>query len=128
MTKDELPSTTIQDLGVVVVVSGEKLISRYPVDSSYFSRMKLKMKLDGEDYVFGDTIIGCEGTMLSTLDINVTITKVIRMVMSLDLAALFLLMKGFKGLNDLLSIILLSISRNKIVWLTLVVSYFKLGN
>lgn len=66
--------------------------------------------------------------MLSTLAINVIITKVIRMVMSLDLAALFLLLKGFKGLNDLLSIILLSISRNKIVWLTLVVSYFKLGN
>ena len=38
-----------QDFGVVVVVSGEKIIMRYPVDSSYFSRMKLNIKLEGDD-------------------------------------------------------------------------------
>lgn len=46
---DELVLISSQDLGFVAVERGEKMIIRYPVDSSYFSRTKLKIKLAGDD-------------------------------------------------------------------------------
>jgi hypothetical protein len=64
-----------QDFGVVVAVSGENIIMRYPVNSSYFSRTKLKIKLEGDDSVFGETTIGSPGTIALTLIKNKAISK-----------------------------------------------------
>ena len=64
--KEELALIRSHDLGLVVPVSGVKIIMRYPVDSSYFSSTKLKIKFEGDDYVLGETMIGWLGTIAYT--------------------------------------------------------------
>jgi hypothetical protein len=56
--------TKLHDLvyrGLTALIMGAKLIIRYPVDYNYFERIKLKMKLDGDDYVLGETTMGLDG-------------------------------------------------------------------
>lgn len=67
--------TMIQDFGVTSDVKGEKFINKYPVDYNSFYKIKLKIKLDGDDYVFGETMIGLEGYIQPTLDKSINKTS-----------------------------------------------------
>lgn len=100
---------TRQDLGVTVDAKGEKLISKYPVDSSSFYRANLKIKFEGEDSVLGDTTIGCEGiTQLQNENISAKRKKVISSLLSFDIH-FFEELLILEWINELLSIILLSL-------------------
>ncbi len=69
----------VPERGLMVPVNGVKMIMRYPVDSSYFSRTKLKIKLEGDDYLFGETTIGRLGTIAFTLHNSEAINKNVKM-------------------------------------------------
>jgi len=100
--------TMIHDFGLVVPeVKGEKLINKYPVDSRDFYNMKLNIKFDGDDYVLGDTITGCDGTILYICE-NSKINAKVRIINDLDFLLIKIPLKGFKGVICLLCIILLS--------------------
>lgn len=75
-------------IGTKVCLRGDKLTSKYPVDSNYFSKIKLKIKFDGDDYVFGETIIGLEDLMQETFTDNEN--NIIMIIMIKCLGSIFL--------------------------------------